>query len=364
MALNIKFDETQFNCIFPFYILINPDLVVTSCGKTLEKLFPGTSQKFFLANYIIKRPELEIPDFWSMLSLTNQEVVIECSNPHRTILRGQFEFLESNQQLLFIGSPWFGSMEQVIANINLGLLEVDNDEIIQYANHSFCVMSGYSQEELIGRKASALLARPESMEIFCEKNELRKRGIPDAYELSVSNKKGEHRWWLISGAPNYNNKGELVGSVSVHFDITEKKKLELEMKNEDERTSHISAPEEQLYDLSLMNSFSRGSDAFIRKVVDLFCTQTPLLVDEMIQAYESDDLGQMGALAHKMKSSIASFKINSLTTVIQSIEKAGKEKLVLPDLKDLLDLTRSTIHQVVTQMRKDLREKMSDEQGD
>jgi PAS domain-containing protein len=35
----------------------------------------------------------------------------------------------------------------ILANMNLGLLEVDNDEIIQFANQSFCDMSGYTLDD-------------------------------------------------------------------------------------------------------------------------------------------------------------------------------------------------------------------------
>jgi PAS domain S-box-containing protein len=117
----------------------------------------------------------------------------------------------------------------IIANINLGLLEVDNDEKIQYANQSFCNMCGYELDELLGKKASAMFVRNESMELINNKNELRKKSISDVYEVSVSNKKGEHRWWLISGAPNYNDVGELIGSIGIHLDITDHKKLELDL---------------------------------------------------------------------------------------------------------------------------------------
>jgi two-component system, sensor histidine kinase len=117
----------------------------------------------------------------------------------------------------------------IIANINLGLLEVDNDERIQYANQRFCDMCGYELEELLGKKASAMFVRNESIKVLKNKNELRKKNIADAYEVSVSNKKGEHKWWLISGAPNYNDEGELIGSIGIHLDITEHKKLELEL---------------------------------------------------------------------------------------------------------------------------------------
>ena len=45
----------------------------------------------------------------------------------------------------------------IIANMNLGLIEVDNEDIIQMTNQSFCNMSGFQQNELVGKKASDLL---------------------------------------------------------------------------------------------------------------------------------------------------------------------------------------------------------------
>ncbi len=119
--------------------------------------------------------------------------------------------------------------QNIIANMNLGLLEVDIDEKIQYANQQFCNMSGFELDELLGKKASDLFVREESRELIESKNELRKKSISDAYEISVTDKKGEHRWWLISGAPNYNDKGELIGSIGIHLDITVQKRLELEL---------------------------------------------------------------------------------------------------------------------------------------
>jgi signal transduction histidine kinase/CheY-like chemotaxis protein len=49
------------------------------------------------------------------------------------------------------------------------------------------------------------------------------------------------RWWLISGAPNYDDKGEVIGTVGIHLDITQQKELEqqLEMaRNKAEDASH------------------------------------------------------------------------------------------------------------------------------
>lgn len=117
----------------------------------------------------------------------------------------------------------------ITANMRLGLLEVDNDENISFANQSFCDMSGYALDELIGRNASKLLLKGEADEVIKEKNALRRQGQSDAYELRLRNKNGEEKWWLISGAPHYNDKNELIGSIGIHLDITNQKKLELEL---------------------------------------------------------------------------------------------------------------------------------------
>ncbi|AMR30126.1 hypothetical protein A0256_01185 [Mucilaginibacter sp. PAMC 26640] len=117
----------------------------------------------------------------------------------------------------------------IIANMNLGLLEVDNEGKVTYANQSFCNMSGYTQAELTGADASKLLLAEKSAEIIDQKKEIRKSGVADAYQLEANDKFGNKRWWLVSGAPRYNDKGELVGSIGIHLDITDQKIQEVEL---------------------------------------------------------------------------------------------------------------------------------------
>jgi len=117
----------------------------------------------------------------------------------------------------------------ILANMNLGLLEVDNDDVIKFANQSFCDMSGYGLQEIMGRNATELFPQEESKAILSDKNNLRKSGVSDAYEVKVTNKKGDLKWWLISGAPRYDDSGKLMGSIGIHLDITDRKTLELEL---------------------------------------------------------------------------------------------------------------------------------------
>lgn len=117
----------------------------------------------------------------------------------------------------------------IIANMNLGLLEVDHHDQIIFANQSMLDMSGYTLEELKGKHASKLLTSPEKAQVVYEKKTLRQNGISDSYELEVTTKDGENKFWFISGAPNYDDNGNHIGSIGIHLDITKQKTLEKQL---------------------------------------------------------------------------------------------------------------------------------------
>ena len=115
----------------------------------------------------------------------------------------------------------------IIANMNLGLVEVNNDDEILMVNQSFIEMSGYKQEELIGKIGGDIFQIDSNNKIE-EENIKRSEGESNSYEIKVKNKLGDIRHWLISGAPNYDLNGNVIGSIGVHLDITEFKSLELQ----------------------------------------------------------------------------------------------------------------------------------------
>lgn len=118
----------------------------------------------------------------------------------------------------------------IIENMNLGLIEVDLEEKIVYANQSFCDISGYPVSELIGRKTYELFLPKELREHFESRQNQRNQGISNAYEMQVRNKRGEARWWMISGAPMYDARGKVTGSIGVHVDITDQMELEEQLR--------------------------------------------------------------------------------------------------------------------------------------
>ena len=114
----------------------------------------------------------------------------------------------------------------IIANMNLGLIEVDTEDKILMVNQRFLEMSGYSDTELIGKIASNIFTNEKGSLIIQNEHAKREKGNSNSYELEIRNKQGELKYWLISGAPNYNLNGEFVGTIGIHLDITDIKNLE------------------------------------------------------------------------------------------------------------------------------------------
>jgi PAS domain S-box-containing protein len=150
----------------------------------------------------------------------------------------------------------------IIANMNLGLVEVDNDEIIMYANQSFCNISGYTLDELMGKKAPSVLLRVDQSEFMDAKNQQRKEGISDAYEIAILTKQGQTRWMLISGAPLYSDDGTLIGSIGIHLDITEQKKLEVALR-ESKQIAEESSKAKELFLANMSHEIRTPMNAII-----------------------------------------------------------------------------------------------------
>lgn len=116
----------------------------------------------------------------------------------------------------------------IIANMNLGLVEVGKNNDVLFVNQSFCKMSGYKETELVGHPIFKSILKNENTSKLTELAGKRKKGISNSYELKATTKSGELRYWLVSGAPNYTIEGKVTGSIGIILDITDIKNLELQ----------------------------------------------------------------------------------------------------------------------------------------
>ena len=112
---------------------------------------------------------------------------------------------------------------------------------------------------------------------------------------------------------------------------------------------------QNLYDISDIQTISRGNNDFLLKMLKMFVDYTPHNIKEMKERYANKDLTGMGELAHSIKPTIDSMGIVSIKDTIREIEKMGKEKNDNESLPGLLQQVESVIANVVTAVRLDFQ---------
>lgn len=128
------------------------------------------------------------------------------------------------------------SWRHIVREMNEGILIVDLNETIRFANPRFCQLTGYKQKELMGKKASQLLLPEWEMEKMASNTEKRRQGISNRYELVMITKEKMQIVCEVSGSPHYDKNGKLVGSVAIMTDITERKQHERQLNKKHRET--------------------------------------------------------------------------------------------------------------------------------
>jgi hypothetical protein len=139
--LEFNFRKDTFSKIFPFYILLDTNLCIKSYGKSIPKIIPELTNTLFSDNLSITRPHVEEYSTNQFKNLINELVILKSNYIDETILKGQFEIIEEGY--LFVGTPWFESIEEVFQknlSINdfafhdslLDILHIAKDQEINY----------------------------------------------------------------------------------------------------------------------------------------------------------------------------------------------------------------------------------------
>lgn len=138
--------------------------------------------------------------------------------------------------------------QRVLENLDVGILEVDNAGRITNAFDKFCLLTGYTPNELLGRDPFEIFDNPQMRErkaLFDEQVKERTQGRSSVYEMPLRKKNGDLIWVQISGTPLYNDRHELIGSLGLHIDITSRKQKEAELTQAKETAEIANRAKEQ-----------------------------------------------------------------------------------------------------------------------
>lgn len=114
----------------------------------------------------------------------------------------------------------------LVESLNEVVIMADNNHIVQYVNHKFTEILGYTPEEIIGKEGYKILHDPEDLAIVENANKDRINKTGSSYELTFKAKSGKKFEFLVSGAPLFDIEGNTIGSIGSMIDISERKKVE------------------------------------------------------------------------------------------------------------------------------------------
>lgn len=115
------------------------------------------------------------------------------------------------------------------------VLITDRNGKIEFANKKHSILSGYSFEEIRGKNVSILNSRHQGKEIYNDLWSILNDGEDWSGEFRNQRKDGEPYWVLASITPYYNSSGEITHFISIQEDISYLKKIELELKQSEEK---------------------------------------------------------------------------------------------------------------------------------
>jgi two-component system phosphate regulon sensor histidine kinase PhoR len=121
--------------------------------------------------------------------------------------------------------------EVLVSNLPLGFSRVDKDGLIIEFNRAAEKITGYSQEEVIGKPHLAILHGTTDEKVCPLIAALREGAQKIATEAILKTKSEEHISVDVTAFPLFDSKGTFVGGVELLRDITELKRLERERRN-------------------------------------------------------------------------------------------------------------------------------------
>ncbi len=128
--------------------------------------------------------------------------------------------------------------ETLVNKLEEGVTLEDPEGNITYTNPKTLETLGYTEEELIGKHWSFIVPE-KNIEKSHFETEKRGRGISSTYESGILTKDGTNIPVIVSATPIFSNTGEFQSVLVLSTDISERKRIEEELQQSEEKYSNL-----------------------------------------------------------------------------------------------------------------------------
>lgn len=217
----------------------------------------------------------------------------------------------------------------LINTMSEGLMRVDNNDKILFVNDRLCRMFGYEKEELIGKIGYETIIYEPDRYIIKNKNEDRLSDLADKYEIRGKRKSGETFWLSVSGSAIKDTSGQIIGSIGLLIDITERKMVEETLRESERILRETNASKDKFFSIIAHD---------LRSPVSNFLGLSDILSKDM-NSMSIKDLQEISEAIHNSANSV----FNLLNDLLQwSRTQTGSIKLKIEEI-ELNEMGSTTI---------------------
>jgi PAS domain S-box-containing protein len=124
----------------------------------------------------------------------------------------------------------FKKLHQAIMQSPISVIITDKDGYIEFCNPAFCKITGWKDQEILGKKPSILKSGTQPPSFYAKLWETISSGNEWQGEFKNRKKNGEYYWELASISPIKNNFGTITHYVKIAENISYLKKIEKDLK--------------------------------------------------------------------------------------------------------------------------------------
>lgn len=140
-------------------------------------------------------------------------------------------------------------LSQIFDTAADGMRVIDNDFKVIRANHTFSVLSGLGQEDIVGKKCYDVFSGPLCHTVGCPLKRILSSGERIQYDTEKIRKDGSKVPCIVTATPFREPKGAIIGIVEDFKDISDRREFEQELLQSRERmrdlASHLQVVDEE-----------------------------------------------------------------------------------------------------------------------